>query len=65
MLESFNNRFPELSGQEAQELHIDMTEQMLTGKSEFVALWDAAQKRLRQAQFDMSEVQTLIDNQKV
>jgi len=65
MLALFNNRFPELSEQEAQELHIEMTEQMLTGKSEFIALWDSAQKRLRQAQFDMSEVQTLIDVQKV
>lgn len=65
MLEAFNNRFPELTEQEAQELHIEMTEAMLTGKNEFVALWDACQKRLRNAQFEMSELQDLINMQNV
>lgn len=65
MLEAFNNRFPELDEQEAQELYIDMTEAMLTGKSEFVALWGACQKRLRNAQFEMSELQDLINVQNV
>ena len=65
MLEAFNNRFPELTEQEAQELHIDMTENMLTGKNEFVALWDACQKRLRNAQFEMGELQDLVNEQNI
>lgn len=63
MLEAFNNRFPELTEQEAQELHIEMTEAMLTGKSEFAALWDTCQKRLRVAQFEMGEMQDLVNDQ--
>lgn len=61
MLEAFCSRFPELTEQEAQELHIEMTEGMLTGKTEFQSLWDAAQNRLRKAVFDRSEIEDLID----
>lgn len=65
MQQAIYNRFPELSREEASILQAEMTRHLLAGKSEFEALWYAAQGCLKQAQLDMSNLQTLVNGQKV